>query len=152
VDFQRVAKDRKIHMKVPLHFINAEISPGVKTGGGTVNHVLSELDIFCLPADLPEFIDVDLANLQMGHSIHLSELTLPTGVESVQLRSGDDAVVATIVVPRAEVEPEVEVAAVEGAVAGAVPASAVPATEQKAPEPEKAPEKAESKRDRGDRR
>lgn len=152
VDFQRVAKDRKIHMKVPLHFINAEISPGVKTGGGTVNHVLSELDISCLPDDLPEFIEVDLANLQMGHSMHLSELTLPAGVESVQLRSGDDAVVATIVVPRAEVEPEAEVVAAEGAVAGAVPASAVPASEQKAPEPEKAPEKAESKRDRGDRR
>jgi len=152
VDFQRVAKDRKIHMKVPLHFINAEISPGVKTGGGTVNHVLSELDISCLPADLPEFIEVDLVNLQMGHSMHLSELHLPKGVESVQLRSGDDAVVATIVVPRAEVEPEAEAVAAEGAVAGAVPASAVPASEQKAPEPEKAPEKAESKRDRGDRR
>jgi large subunit ribosomal protein L25 len=152
IDFQRVARDRKIHMKVPLHFINAESSPGVKTSGGTVNHVLSELDIICLPDDLPEFVEVDLANLQMGHSIHLSELKLPKGVESVQLRGGDDVVVATIVVPRAEVEPEAEAAAaVEGA-PGVVPASAVPATEQKAPEPEKKEEKPENKRDRGDRR
>jgi len=153
VDFQRVAKDRKIHMKVPLHFINAEISPGVKTGGGTVNHVLAELDISCLPDDLPEFIEVDLQNLQMGHSMHLSELTLPKGVQSVQLRSGDDAVVVTIVVPRAEVEPEAEAAPVEGAVPGAVAPSAVPASEQKAPEPEKKEaDKSENKRDRGDRR
>src|SRR5262245_55413059 len=62
VDFQRVAKDRKIHIKVPVHFINAEIAPGVKTGGGSVNHVLTELDITCLPDDLPEYIEVDLAN------------------------------------------------------------------------------------------
>ena len=153
VDFQRVDENRKIHMKVPLHFINAEISPGVKTGGGTVNHVLAELDISCLPDDLPEFIEVDLQNLQMGHSMHLSELTLPKGVQSVQLRSGDDAVVVTIVVPRAEVEPEAEAAPVEGAVPGAVAPSAVPASEQKAPEPEKKEaDKSENKRDRGDRR
>ena len=83
----------------------------MKTGGGAVNHVLTELDVSCLPDDLPEFIEVDLSNLQLGHSIHLSELTLPKGVESTQLRGGDDAVVVTIVVPRAEVEPEVEAAA-----------------------------------------
>ena len=133
VDFQRVAKDKKIHIKVPLHFVHAEMAPGVKTGGGSVNHVMTELDISCLPDDLPEFIQVDLANLEMGHSIHLSELTLPKGVESVQLRSGDDAVVVTIPVPRAEVEPEVEAAAAAAPAEGvaAVP-GAVPAAEQKA--------------------
>ena len=109
VDFQRVAKDQKIHMKVPLHFVNAEIAPGVKVGGGSVNHVLTELDIICLPDDLPEYIEVDLSNLQMGHSIRLSELTLPKGVESSQLRGGDDAVVVTIPVPRAEAPVEEEV-------------------------------------------
>jgi large subunit ribosomal protein L25 len=136
IDFQRVARDRKIHMKVPLHFKNAEIAPGVKTGGGTVNHVMSELDIICLPDDLPEFIEIDLSNLQLGHSIHLSELTLPKGVESVQLRSGDDAVVATIVVPRIEVEPEVEAAAAEAAAVAAATAAAPAAGTEKA-EPEK---------------
>ena len=129
VDFQRVARDRKIHMKVPLHFKNAEIAPGVKTGGGAVNHVLAELDISCLPDDLPEFVEVDLSNLQLGHSIHLSEIKLPKGVESVQLRSGDDAVVATIVVPRVEVEPEVEAAAVDAAAAAAAAAAEAPAKE-----------------------
>jgi large subunit ribosomal protein L25 len=135
VDFQRVAKDKKIHMKVPLHFINAEIAPGVKTGGGTVNHVLSELDVICLPDDLPNYIEVDLANLQMGHSIHLSELKLPAGVESSQLRGGADAVVANIPVPRAEVEPEPEAAvAVDAAAAAAAGAAAAPAAEEKKPE------------------
>jgi len=137
IDFQRVARDRKIHMKVPLHYLNQEIAPGVKTGGGAVNHVLSEIDVSCLPDDLPEFIEVDLSNLQLGHSIHLSELTLPKGVESTQLRGGDDAVVVTIVVPRVEVEPEVEAApAVEGAVA--TPAAApAPGAEKAEPEKEK---------------
>jgi large subunit ribosomal protein L25 len=123
VDFQRVAKDQKIHMKVPLHFVHADIAPGVKVGGGSVNHVLSELDIICLPDDLPEYIEVDLANLQMGHSIRLSELTLPKGVESSQLRGGDDAVVVTIPVPRAEAPVEEE--------AAPVPVAAVPVVTEK---------------------
>jgi hypothetical protein len=63
VDFQRVSADQKIHMKVPLHFINAEIAPGVKTGGGIVSHVMNEIDITCLPDDLPEFVEVDLKAL-----------------------------------------------------------------------------------------
>src|SRR5258708_10016007 len=80
-DFLRVAADKKIHMKVPLHFVNAEISPGVKVAGGLVQHVMNELEILSLPKDLPEFIAVDLANLQAGHSLHLSALKLPPGVE-----------------------------------------------------------------------
>jgi large subunit ribosomal protein L25 len=133
IDFQRVAKDKKIHMKVPLHFINADVAPGVKTGGGTVNHVLSELDIICLPDDLPNYIEVDLSNLQMGHSIHLSELKLPAGVESSQFRGGADSVVANIPVPRAEVEPEPEaVVAVDAAAAAAT--AAAPAAEEKKPD------------------
>ena len=88
-------------MKVPFHFINADIAPGVKLTGGTVNHVMTEADVSCLPKDLPEFIEVDLANLAAGHSIHLSEIKLPKGVEFVQLVHGDDAPVANIKVPRA---------------------------------------------------
>ncbi len=112
VDFQRVDKNRKIHMKVPLHFINAEISPGVKTSGGTVSHILTEVDISCLPADLPEFISVDLAELTAGHTLHLSDLVLPEGVETVALTKGDNLPVATIVVPRSVLSEE---AAAEGA-------------------------------------
>lgn len=124
VDFQRVAADRKVHMRVPLHFVNAEISPGVKVGGGLVQHVMSELDIICLPADLPEFIVVDLANLQIGHSMHLADVTLPKGVESAQLRSGDNAVLATVTVPRVEAEP------VAAAAPAAAPAAAAPAAKK----------------------
>ncbi|MFN0039788.1 MAG: 50S ribosomal protein L25/general stress protein Ctc [Burkholderiales bacterium] len=125
VDFQRVSANRKIHMKVPLHFVNAEIAPGVKTGGGIVTHVMNEIDITCLPDDLPEFIEVDLQTLELGHSVHLADLKIPKGVESVQLVRGDDAVVATVQVPRAIVEPEPSVvaAATEGAAEGAAPAA-----------------------------
>ncbi len=106
VDFQRVDKNKKIHMKVPLHFINAEIAPGVKTSGGIVTHILTEVDISCLPADLPEFISVDLAELTAGHSLHLSDLVLPTGVEVVALAKGDNSAVAAIVIPRSALSDE----------------------------------------------
>ena len=127
VDFQRVSKDKKIHVKVPLHFINAEKSPGVKEQGGVVSHILNELDISCFPADLPEFIEVDLGNLSVGNSIHVRDLTLPKGVEAV-LHKSENPVVATVVVPQLITEEE-EAAAAEAAVAP----SEVPTTEQAAP-------------------
>lgn len=95
VDFQRVDAKTAIHQKVPLHFVNADIAPGVKLGGGTVSHVMNEIDIACLPANLPEFIEVDLKDLLAGHSIHVSELKLPKGVTVISHGSGDPAV-ATI--------------------------------------------------------
>ena len=113
VDFQRVDKNKKIHMKVPLHFINAESSPGVKTSGGIVTHILTEVDISCLPDDLPEFISVDLVELTAGHTLHLSDLVLPKGVETVALARGDNSPVATIVIPRSVLSDEA--AAGEGA-------------------------------------
>lgn len=100
IDFQRVDPKAKIHMKVPLHFVNADIAPGVKLAGSTVNHVMTEADVSCLPKNLPEFIEVDLSNLAAGHSIHMSEIKLPKGVEFVQLAHGEDAAVATIPTPR----------------------------------------------------
>lgn len=103
IDFQRVAKDKKVHMKVPLHFLNAEIAPGVKLGSGIISHVLNDLDITCLPADLPEFIEVDLANLELGHSVHVSDIKLPKGVELAGHHHAGDAV-ATVQVPRGAVE------------------------------------------------
>ena len=142
VDFQRVAKDKKIHMRVPLHFINADLSPGVKASGGTINHVMAELDVMCLPDDLPNYIEVDLSNLELGHSIHISNLQLPQGVVSTQLRGGDDAVVATVVVPKVEVEPEVEAVAAADAAAAAAPAGE-PSAEAK--EGEKKPGEREGK-------
>ena len=136
VDFQRVDENRKIHVKVPLHFINGEISPGVKVAGGLVQHVMNELEVRCLPKDLPEYITVDLANLQAGHSMHLSSLVLPPGVEAI-VPKGEDPTVATVVIPRVMTAEE---EAAEAAAAAAAPSAAeVPTTAQKAKEEEAAP-------------
>jgi large subunit ribosomal protein L25 len=119
VDFQRVDENRKIHMKVPLHFVNGEVSPAVKVSSAIVSHVTTDLDIACLPKDLPEFIEVDLSELDVGHSIHVSSLKLPEGV-SVVSRGRTDPVVATAVVPRAQVETDEEkTAAADAATAAA---------------------------------
>ncbi len=147
VDFQRVSANKKIHMKVPLHFVNAELAPGVKTGGGIVSHVMNEIDITCLPDALPEYIEVDLQTLELGTSVHLADLKIPEGVDSVQLVRGDNAVVATVQVPRAiaEPEPEVAAAAAEGAAAeGAAPAAGgAPAAGAAGADGKKEPEKKE---------
>src|SRR6267378_992977 len=124
VDFQRVVKDKKIRMKVPLHFVNAEKSPGVKEQGGVVSHVLNELDVLCLPDDLPEYIEVDLGDLAVGHSIHARDLALPRGVE-LALHKNENPVVATVIVPALITEEE-EAATV-------VAPSEIPTTEQAAP-------------------
>ena len=126
IDFERVSKDKKIHMKVPLHFINAEISPGVKEQGGVPNHVLNELDVTCLPDDLPGFIEVDMGHLTIGHSIQVKDLKLPKGVEPV-LHKGENPVVATVIQP-------VLITEEETVAAEAVPAADVPTTEQAAPD------------------
>jgi large subunit ribosomal protein L25 len=128
VDFQRVSKDKKIHMKVPLHFVNAEVSPGVKEQGGIANHVVNELDITCLPDDLPEFIEVDMGGLSIGGSIHVNELKFPKGVMPV-LHRGENPVVATVILPVLVTEEEEAAAAAEP-----VPAGEVPTTEQAVPE------------------
>ena len=134
IDFQRVSADKKIHMKVPLHFVNAEKSPGVKEQGGVVNHVLNELDVVCFPADLPEYIEIDLGNLAVGHSLHIRDVPLPKGVE-LTLSKDENPVVATVVVP-AQITEE------EEAAAAAVAPSEVPTTEQAAA-PEAAPAEGE---------
>jgi large subunit ribosomal protein L25 len=143
IDFQRVSADEKIHINVPLHFVNAEKSPAIKEQGGLITHVLNEIDINCLPADLPEFVQVDLSQLSVGHSIHVRDLVLPKGVE-LSLKGGENPTVASAQIPKAAIAEEEEAAAaaaagVEGVpvpVAGeAVPAAAdVPTTKQKAPE------------------
>ncbi|HLX27596.1 MAG TPA: 50S ribosomal protein L25/general stress protein Ctc [Casimicrobiaceae bacterium] len=142
VDFQRIDPARKIHMKVPLHFIREAESPAVKTQGAVVSHVMTEIDIACLPKDLPEFIEVDLSGLDTAHSLHVSGVKLPSGVTAVTHRT-DDPVVATAVVPKAIVEteetPEGEgeaaaAAPAAGAAAGAAPASGAEAKPAAAPE------------------
>lgn len=111
VDFQRVDAKQKIHVKVPLHFTNAEISPAVKLSAGIISHVLQDLDITCLPKDLPEFIEVDLTTLEVGHSIHLSDIKLPNGVTAVIHGGQDNPTIATASIPAGKVESEATPAA-----------------------------------------
>ncbi len=103
VDFQRVDKTHKIHVSVPLHFINADVAPGVKLSGGNVSHIMTELNIACLANCLPEFVEVDLSALEAGHSIHVADIALPAGVEAA-LHKGENPAVVTIVVPRGAAE------------------------------------------------
>ncbi len=105
IDFQRVAADEKITVKVPLHFVNQELSPAVKLSGGIVGHVVNEVEISCLPGDLPSFIEVDLSNLEVGKPVHLSGIAFPQGVAPV-LHAGEDPVLVTVTIPgAAEEEP-----------------------------------------------
>jgi large subunit ribosomal protein L25 len=128
VDFQRVDENKKIHMKVPLHFVKGEDSPAVKLSGAIVSHVTTDIDIVCLPKDLPGFIEVDLSTLEVGHALHVSSVKLPQGV-SVVKRGTNDPVVAAAIVPRAQVETEEETAA---AATAAAAAAAAPEGEVKA--------------------
>ena len=120
VDFNRISADHKIHLKVPLHFLNADICPGVKLDGGLVSHVMTEVEVSCLPSQLPEFIEVDLINLVSGASLHLSHLKPPAGVELVALQRGDDPTVVTIIGAKSGDETE----ATGEAAAGETPAAA----------------------------
>lgn len=99
IDFQRVDEKKKLHTKVPLHYIGEEDSPAVKLNGGLMSHVMTEVELTCLPKDLPGFIEVDLSTLDIGNSIHVREIKLPKGVDLV-LHGQDDPVIATAVKPK----------------------------------------------------
>jgi large subunit ribosomal protein L25 len=90
IDFQRVIAGEDVHTNVPLHFVNEEKSAAVKAGGIAEHHV-TEIEVTCQPKDLPEFIEVDMAAVEMGQTVHLSDLTLPAGVSSVELAKNDEA-------------------------------------------------------------
>ncbi|MEO8802405.1 MAG: 50S ribosomal protein L25/general stress protein Ctc [Rudaea sp.] len=128
LDFLRVDENKAIRLRVPLHFLNQETSPAGKMAGVLISHALTDIEISCLPKDLPEFVEVDLSGLEVGDIVHLSELKLPEGVEIPELRLGrehDDAVVTA-----QEMRQEVEVVAegAEGAAAAAGATSAAGAT------------------------
>ena len=101
-DLQRVNPKEKLHLRVPLHFVGADVAPGVKTGGGLFIHEANEVDVSCLPKDLPEFIEVDVSGMNIGDHLHLSDLKLPAGVELTELGRGEghDLPVAHIEPPR----------------------------------------------------
>ena len=116
VDFQRVDANTKLHMKVPVHYVKAEESQAVKFEACVVNHVISELEISCLPADLPEFIEVDLSGLKKGMSLHLNDIQLPKGVTAVTHGKNNPVLVSVVAVAGAE---------------EAAPAAAAPAADAK---------------------
>jgi large subunit ribosomal protein L25 len=121
VDFQRVDKNRKIHMRVPLHFVNADICPGVKTGGGVVQHTVNAIEIQCLPGDLPGFIEVDLKDMELNETLHVMELAMPKGVEPTSKLKKENPSVVSVHVPK-EIVIEEEAAAPVTEIIGEVPA------------------------------
>lgn len=116
-DFLRVSDKQAIHVKVPLHFLNEEKCPGVKLGGGNVQKTLNEIEISCLPGDLPEYIEVNMIKLNLGDSIHLSDIALPKGVTSIALSHGEDSnlSVVTVAAPKVVAEEEALPGSVEAA-------------------------------------
>jgi large subunit ribosomal protein L25 len=95
-DFQRVVAGQKLTAHVPLHFINEATAVGVKQQGGEISHTINEVEVSCLPKDLPEFIEVDMAAVEVGQTVHMSDLKLPKGVELVALAHGNDLAVSNI--------------------------------------------------------
>ena len=109
-DFQRVDASQPVHVKVALHFTNADVSPAVKLHGATISHVANEIEVACLPGQLPEFINVDLSNIDVGHSLHVGDLVLPAGVTAVT--HGANLTIATASVPAGHVAAEAAAAEV----------------------------------------
>ena len=118
MDFLRIDPKHKMHVNIPLHFINEETAPGVKAGG-KVNHIMIDMEVLCLPKDIPEFIEVDMGKLEIDESVHLSDIKLPKGVECVILSHGEDhdaavAAIHTVRGPAVTEEDEEVAAAPEG--------------------------------------
>jgi len=141
LDFQRVDENKAIRIRVPLHFLNQEKSPAGKMAGVLISHAMTDVEISCLPKDLPEFIAVDLAELKVGDIVHLSDLQLPAGVDVPELRLGkehDSAVVTAYemkveveAAPVAEGDAAAGAAGATGAAAPAAGATAAPAAAKK---------------------
>jgi large subunit ribosomal protein L25 len=127
MDFQRVSANEKVHVKVPFHFLHEDTAPGVKIGGGIVAHIATEAEVSCLPKDLPEFIEVNVGALEIGQSVHLSQITLPKGVEFVALAHGNDAAVAAIAKTRGGMSDDAEEATETATDAPAAPAEDIAA-------------------------
>jgi|SRR5688572_11221745 large subunit ribosomal protein L25 len=130
VDFQRIDPKKKIHMRVPLHFMNQETAPGVKTGGGVVTHTMNDIEIHCLPDQLPEYIEVDLKDAQLNDIIHVNDLKMPEGVEPVLKLKSDNPPVVSIHVPKVAAVEE-EAAAPVTEITAQTPAEAAAAEAEK---------------------
>ncbi len=131
MDFLRINENEVIRVNVPLHFLNQESSPAGKTSGVVISHNLTEVEVSCLPKDLPEFIELDLGKLKEGDIIHLSQLTLPANVEIPALALGEDHDIAVVTVMFVQEEVDETPEAAEGDAAAAKPAAAKPAGDAK---------------------
>ena len=133
IDLQRINENEMLTMRIPLHFTNESKCPGIKTGGGVASHVMTEIEIRCLPKDLPEFIEVDMSEVILGETIHLVDLRLPEGVENYALLHGGDPSqsIVTVHLPRVEKEEVEEEVPVEGALAAAPDAESAAGAEDK---------------------
>ena len=123
IDFQRVDANTKMHKKVPLHYSGEENSPAVKIDHCLINHVMTELEVSCLPKDLPEFIAIDLSKLTKGQSLHVNDITLPSGVVAVTHGKANPVLVAVVTTKEEEPTPQ-------QAAAAAAPAAATPAAKK----------------------
>ena len=139
IDFQRVLEDEKIRMLVPLHFKGGAESKGVKDQGGVLSHVRNDVEVVCLPKDLPEFVEVDVSGLEINQVVRLSDLKLPAGVGLVDLLAKRDGPVASIHMPRVEEEETPAVDEAAAAAPGATPAAGAPAAPGAAPPAAAAP-------------
>lgn len=146
VDFQRVDRSKKIYMSVPLHFVNADKSEAVKLGGGVVQHIMNEIEIQCLPDDLPEYVEVDVQNIQIGDSLHVTDIALPKGVELLAKLKHDDPPVVTVQLPK-EIAVEEEAAAPVTEIIGEAPAEGEAAAAGEAEKGEKAEKKEPAKKE-----
>jgi large subunit ribosomal protein L25 len=123
LDLQRIVEDEKIRMTIPFHFIGEDVAPGVKLGGGIVSHLRTDVEVSCFPADLPEYLEVDVSELELDALIHLSDIKVPDGVELTELAADPprDEAIVSIHVPRAAVEEEPEAEGEEAAGEEAAP-------------------------------
>ena len=119
IDLQRIDENKKLSVKIPFHFLNEDVAPGVKLEGGVVSHIMVDVDISCLPKDLPTYIEVDLVNLSIGDSIHLSEIKAPEGVELTSLSEENDPIITSVSKPKVVVEETPVAAEVEEGEEGA---------------------------------
>ena len=116
IDLQRIVEDEEIRMNVPLHFKGEEIAPGVKTSGGTVARLISDVEVVCLPRDLPEYLEVDISHMELDDMLHVSDIKLPKGVEIPELAQGpehDQAMVSIHIIKAAPVEEDADEAATD---------------------------------------
>jgi large subunit ribosomal protein L25 len=116
IDFLRIRADRELEVRIPIHFLNEDVCVGVRTEGGQISHTMTDVEITCLPKDLPAYLEVDMANVRLGTALHLSDIALPEGVtiDALEQEEPNDAQIATVQEIREIVEEEPEVEALEG--------------------------------------